>query len=114
MFSSASASRSATVTPGATAARSSSRVSPTSRPARRISTISASVLIWIMRSRLLNMPNKSLANTSPLEAGQRVDRAFGDILHRPGRVDTAQQPAVAVVADQRRGLVGVDLEAVAD
>src|SRR5918993_2842256 len=112
MVLSASSSRSAVLTPGTAAARSASRVRPTTSPAARISATSASLLIWIIRSRFLNI--SVLRPRSVAVAAQRVDGPLGDVLDRAGRVDAAEQAPVAVVADQRRGLVGVDLEPVPD
>src|SRR5215210_9480036 len=69
-----------------------------------------------MRSRLRNMLAMlaMLALSSLLETPQGVDGTLGDILDRPRGVHPAQQAALAVVADQRGGLVGVDLEPVPD
>src|SRR3954449_11600440 len=101
MDSSARASRSAVVTPGATAAFSFSRVRPTTRPASRISAISSSVLIWI---NVASLPERTEGGQSPL-------RHVVDGTHR---VDAHEHASLGVVAHQRRRLLVVDLEPVTD
>src|SRR5215203_72011 len=117
---SARSSRSAVVTPGTAAAVSASRVRPTTSPAARISSTSASLLIWIILSRLLSTcspacrDRRRLDPPSVAEAPEGVDRPLCDVLHRTRRVDTAEQAAVTVVADEGRRLVRVDLQPVPD
>src|SRR3954449_7805702 len=95
------ASRSAVLIPGSTAARSFSRVRPTTRPASRMSAISRSLLYWIM------------ACSSP-EGPQRTQRALGHVVDRPCCVDADEDALAGVVPHQGRGLLVVDLEPVAD
>src|SRR5262245_56785429 len=117
MLRSAIASRSAVVIPGRTASRSSSSVRPTTKPASRIFTISASDLYSITRLRLLNMrlsaqpvgPGLSVSSTEPV---QRRRRPVRHVVHRAGRVDAHQHTLVSVEPDKWRGLFGVDLEPV--
>src|SRR3954447_7214916 len=101
MDSSARASRSAVVTPGATAAFSFSRVRPTTRPASRISAISSSVLIWI---NALSLP----------EGPERRERSFRHVVDGTHGVDAHEDAGLGVVAHQRRRLLVVDLEPVTD
>src|SRR2546421_4540314 len=98
MVSSASASRSAVLTPGATAAPMRASAAAATRPAPRI-LVSCSGVLYSM-SRL------GVRTLSTVRA-QRVDATNCDVLDRPGRVDTHQLALRAVVVDQRRGLVRV-------
>src|SRR3954470_23728573 len=95
--SSAIASRSAVVMPGATAALSFSSVRPTTSPAWRISAISASDLIWIIGG----------SSSKRAEGG---DGPVGYIIHRAHGVDADQDARLGVVPDERRGLLVVDLQ----
>src|SRR5450432_4623 len=106
MTRSATALRSAVVTPGAIAARTASSAARTTRPARRILAISVSVLIWIIAA------HPSASSVAPV--AKRRDRSRGHVFDRGGGVATREQPATGVIADERRGLVGVDLEPVPD
>src|SRR3954452_21136067 len=101
MDSSATASRSAVVMPGVTAALSFSRVRPTTSPASRISAISSSVLIWINVASL----------SERTECGERPLRHVVDGTHR---VDAHEYAGLGVVAHQRCRLLVVDLEPVTD
>src|SRR3954454_6126360 len=106
MWSAAIASSSPVVTPGRTAARRSSSVSPTTRPARRICAICSGDLISMaLRSR--NIVGSAVRL-------QHVDGTLGDLVDLALGLDRAQQPAAAVVADERRSLVVVDLQPVAN
>src|SRR4051794_23327270 len=106
MCSAAIASSSAVVTPGRTASRSSSSVSPTTTPARRIRAICSGDLISIaLRSRNIGLSAVRL---------QGVDRPLRDLVDAPLGLDRPQQVAVAVVLDERRSLLVVDLEPVTD
>src|SRR6478735_12690777 len=102
MCSSAMRSRSAVVIPARTCSRSRARVSPTTRPARRMRRIWSGVLT---SSRL--RPNTGSGAQRGLEAG-------GDGVHVAHPVHLAQQPTLAVDRGQGRGLLDVDLLAVAD
>src|SRR5947209_3578451 len=88
--------------PGSTAAFSFSSVRATTRPASRMSAISLSLLYWIMRA------------PSAAVGPQRRDRPVGHVVDGPHRVDTDEQTLLRVVADERRGLLVVDLEPVPD
>src|SRR3954449_5998774 len=101
MDSSATASRSAVVMPGVTAAFSFSRVRPTTSPASRISAISSSVLIWI---KVASLPERAKRGESPLR----------HVIHGTHRVDAHEHTSLRVVAHQRRRLFVVDLEPVTD
>src|SRR4051812_29145131 len=105
--SSAIASRSAVLTPGRTASRSGARVPATTRPAWRMRTICSGVLSSIS-SWCMGGP------TSAAVGPQGVDRADGDVLDRAGGVDADQLALGAVEVDERRGVPGVDLEALRD
>src|SRR4051812_312604 len=91
--------------PGRTAAVSLSSVRPTTSPAWRMRAISASDLIWIMTP-------FSPAVRASTKGSQRRVRAVRDVVARPHRVDADEQARLGVVADQRRGLLVVDLQAV--
>src|SRR6188768_3669225 len=106
MWSSAIASSSPVVTPGRTASRSTSRVSPVRRPATRIFSIWSGVLISIPRSRKPNV----LALRDVVEGVEDPLRDLVDVAHA---VDLDHQAAVAVDPDQRGGLVVVHLVAAA-
>src|SRR4051812_48355219 len=99
--SSATASRSAVLMPGVTAAFSFSSVRPTTSPASRISAISSSVLIWI---KVASLPERT-------EGGERPLRHVVDGTHR---VDAHEYASLGVVAHQRCRLLVVDLEPVTD
>src|SRR5690349_25176497 len=106
MLSSAIASSSPVVMPTRTEDRSSSSVSPTTRPARRIASICSGDLIWMPRS---------LRDMSALgHHVEGVEDARGDLVDLAHPVDLGQDAAVAVDADQRLGLLGVDLLAAPD
>src|SRR3954453_7833897 len=98
---SATASRSAVVMPGVTAAFSFSSVRPTTSPASRISAISSSVLIWITVLSLSKRP-------------QRAQRPLGHVVDWTHRVDAHEDAGLGVVAHQRRRLLVIDLEPVTD
>src|SRR5438045_6507451 len=98
MVSSASASRSAVLTPGATASASLASLAATTRPASRI-LVSCSGVLYSM-SRLV-------VRTLSTVRAQRVDRPYRHILDRSGCVDPHQLALCAVVVDQRRGLLRV-------
>src|SRR5437764_4115270 len=98
MISSASASRSAVLTPGATASASRARAAATTRPASPILANCSGVLY--------SMSSSGVRMSSTVRA-QRVDRADRDVLDRAGGVDADQLALGAVVVDQRRGLVVV-------
>src|SRR3954468_19076618 len=101
MASSATASRSAVLMPGATADFSLSSVRPTTSPASRISAISSSLLIWINALSLSERP----------QCGQCPLCHVVDGTHR---VDAHEDAGLGVVAHQRRGLFVVDLQPVTD
>src|SRR5689334_13017607 len=101
MYSSATASRSAVVRPGATAATTRSMVPAVIRPDRRIFAISSSVL------------RKITALPFFQQVGDRVEGALGDLVLGPLGVHLAEQPALPEVELQRLGVVVVDLEPVA-
>src|SRR6202000_1000319 len=94
--------------PGLTASRSTRSVRATTSPARRMA--------WICSGVLISIPDLALMPglLSTGERPQRGQRALGDLLDRPGRVDTDQDALVGVVGHQRRGLLLVDLEPVPD
>src|SRR5947209_2157642 len=108
MLSSAIASSSAVVMPARTEARSSSRVSPTRRPATRIRPICSGVFSSIPRSR---KPNERSALR---DGGERAEDPVGDLVDVACAVDLDEQLAVAVDLDQRLGLLGVHLLAAPD
>src|SRR5881275_2520877 len=97
--SSATASRSAVLMPGVTAAFSFSSVRPTTSPASRISAISSSLLIWINALSLSERP-------------QRGQCALSHVIDGTHRVDAHQDAGLGVVAHQRSGLFVVDLQPV--
>src|SRR5690349_11210790 len=101
MCSSAIASSSAVVTPGATAFLNSSSVSATTRPAWRISAICAGVLISSLRS------NMTALGGGGLEGG---DRPGGHLFDAALGIDRHQQVEAAVEVDERRRLRRVDLQ----
>src|SRR5581483_5526204 len=105
MTASATASRSAVLTPGATASRSLASAVATTRPASRILTSWSGVLYWMSRL--------GVRTLSTVRA-QRVDRPYRHILDRSGGVDADQLALGAVVVDQRRGLLGVLPQALGD
>src|SRR5688572_17131173 len=111
MLASASVSSSSVLTPGRTAARSSSRVSPTSRPATRIRSICSGVLISIPRSRNATVLRRPSALGDDVES---VEDAGGHLVDLADPVDLDQDAALAVDPDERLGLLGVDLLAPAD
>src|SRR6476619_1934836 len=111
MWSAAMASSCWVVTPGATAARISSRASPTTRPASRISAICSGVLISTPRSRNTTSDVDAGVGT---DGGQRADGTLGDLVDRSLRGDRAQQASLLVETHERRRLLGVDLEPTAD
>ncbi len=51
---------------------------------------------------------------SVLVSAKRLERPVGDVIHRPGRVDTYQDASCCVKRDERCGLFRIDLEAMAD
>src|SRR5215207_2549606 len=103
MLVSAMVSSSRVLTPGRTAARSSSRVSPTSRPATRIRSICSGVLISIPRSRN-DMGGSALRDH--VEGVEDAARHVRDLTHP---VDLDEDAALAVDLDERLGLLGVEL-----
>src|SRR4051794_12343063 len=106
MWASAIASSSAVVMPGRTAPRSSSNVSPTTTPARRICWTCSRDLIWIMRRRF-DMAHRS-------SCAQRVEDAARDLVHPTEAVDLDEQAAFGVQLGQRRGLLVVERETAPD
>src|SRR5687767_3077435 len=111
MLASARVSSSRVLTPGRTAARSSSRVSPTSSPATRIRSICSGVLISIPRSRNPMALCRPSALRHDVERVEDAGRHLVDLAHP---VDLDQDPALAVDPDERLGLLGVDLLAAPD
>src|SRR3954454_10901444 len=109
MLSSAIRSRSIVVIPGRIERRSSSRVSPTTRPAARMTSICVRVLSSTPRSRNTRRPGSAL-----LDGGEGVQDALGDLVDVTGPVDLAEQPTAPVDLDQRLGLLEVQLLAAAD
>src|SRR5512138_725759 len=109
MCASAIASSSLVVTPGATCSRTSSRVSPTKRPAARILTIWSSVLPSI-RSR----PKSPMPYAVCSAAAQDTGKPLGDLVDVTHAVDLHEQPALAVDLRKGRGLLAVDLLSPAD
>src|SRR5581483_10550262 len=105
MTASATASRSAVLTPGATASRSLASAVATTRPASRMRTSWSGVLYWMSRL--------GVRTLSTVRA-QRVDRPYRHILDGTGRVDAHELALGAVVVDQGRGLVGVLAQALGD
>ena len=104
MWSSAIASSSPVVMPGLTASRSSSRVSPTTSPASRISAICSGDLISSASDRGTSVDTRVTGGVEGL------DRALGDLVDLALRGDRAEQTELGVEADQRGGLLVVDLE----
>src|SRR4051794_3141477 len=98
---SATASRSAVVSPGRTVSRSSWSVSPTTRPARRIASTCSRLLYWI-RSR----PSTRRSSAARVEGG---NQAAGHVVALAHAVHAREQATLAVHAGQRRGLLGVPL-----
>src|SRR4051812_9449666 len=105
MCCSATASSSAVVTPGRTASRSSSSVSATTRPARRIACTCSGVLYSIMRSRLRNTARRS---------AHRGKEPTGDLVDLASAIDLNEQPTLGIELRQRCRLLGVDLKSAAD
>src|SRR6478735_613224 len=118
MLSSAIASSSRVLMPGTAAARSSSSVSPTSRPATRINATCSGVLIWMDRAERDRAHMGSAGGRSAHRGRGRVadglEQAGGDGVDLAHAVDLHEQAAVGVDARERLGLGGVDLEAVRD
>src|SRR6185369_3711479 len=108
MLSSASLSSSPVVTPALAAARSSSRVSPTSRPAVRIRSICSGVLISRWRS------IRPIVGSALGYGVERVEDPLGDLLDPAHAVDLVEQAARAIHLDQRLGLLDVHLLATPD
>src|SRR6478735_1207332 len=106
MLVSASVSSSSVLTPGRTAARSSSSVSPTSSPATRIRSICSGVLISIPRSRNPMTLRRPSALGHDVEG---VEDAGGHLVDLTHPVDLDQDAALAVDPDERFGLLRVDL-----
>src|SRR5256885_10811055 len=105
MTASATASRSAVLTPGATASRSLASALATTRPASRIRTNWSGVLYWMSRL--------GVRTLSTVRA-ERVDRPDRDVLHGTGGVDADQLALRPVVVDQRSGLLRVLPQALGD
>src|SRR5690554_2094886 len=103
MTSRATASSSAVVTPGTAAARTASRASATTSPARRMSRTCSGDL-YSMRSR------PSIVGSLRREDGDGVQDARGDLVDVPDPVDAHEQPALGVRVGQGLGLLGVDVE----
>src|SRR4051794_3805727 len=110
MASSAIASSSLVVTPGRTAARSVSRVRPTTSPTRRIAATWSGVFSSTPRS---CQPIRS-AGSGLRDDVEGVEDALGDLGHLAHAVDLDQDATVAVDLDERLGLLGVDLLAAPD
>src|SRR5215475_1678217 len=98
IVSSAIASRSAVLTPGATAVRIFSSAALTTRPAARIFTSWSTLLYWMSRL---------LLRTLPTVRAQGVDRPLRDVFDKSGGVDADKLSLRAVEVDQRRGFRGV-------
>src|SRR6185312_13026802 len=121
------ASRSAVLTPGATASRIRRRASATTSPAARIFSIWSGVFSWMSSwgRRMERLPFVAIqrgtsrvprcshsirrggGRTSAAVRPQGVDGPGGDVLHRTGGVDPDQLALGAVVVDQGRGLLAV-------
>src|SRR5690349_14330911 len=111
MLLSASVSSSRVLTPGRTAARSSSRVSPTSSPATLIRSICSGALVSIPRSRNPMGVRRPSALRDDVEGVEDAGRHVVDLPHP---VDLDQDAALAVDRDERLGLLEVDLLAAPD
>src|SRR3954451_937726 len=109
MCSSASVSSSSVVMPGRTDRRSSSRVSPTTRPAARIVSTCAGVLISTPRSR---NTRRRLGGAGAVELAEHAEHPGRHLVDRPHAVDPHEQAALLVDLDERGGLLGVHLLAV--
>src|SRR5436190_9874007 len=105
MTSSATVSSSRVTIPGRTASSTASMVAATTRPARRILSISSGDFRMIMRPP---------CGRGSGEVLQRSHGPLGDPVLVTVGVDLAQQAAFAVVLDQRFGVAVVDLQAVPD
>src|SRR3954467_4289030 len=97
---SATESRSLVVIPGRTVPRSSSSVSPTTSPARRMASTWSVLLYWI-RSRP-STPGSSAARV------ERGHQAGGHVVALAHAVHPHEQCALAVHVGERRGLLRVD------
>src|SRR5215213_5405829 len=104
MTCSARPSSSRVLTPGATAVRTASSASATTRPALRMRRIWSAVLSSI----------RSLTDASADGRLQGRGQPAGDVVHGPHAVHLHQQPALAIDVDERGGLLEVDLLAPAD
>src|SRR5262245_31366825 len=105
MLSSARASSSPVVIPARTDERISSRVWPTTRPARRMPSICSGVLIWIPRSRR----PKTTSPSALRDDVQGVEDALGDVVDVTHAVHLDQDLALAIDTDEWLGLLGVEL-----
>src|SRR3954451_10858252 len=97
---SATASRSLVVSPGRTVPRSSSSVSPTTSPARRMARTWSVLLYWI-RSR----PSTRSSSAARVERGHQAGGHVVDLAHA---LPPPEQRALAVHVGERRGLLRVD------
>src|SRR6476659_7678132 len=108
MWSSAMASSSPVVMPGATASRTSARVSPTTTPARRMTAISSRDLISSLRSNI-ELPSRSGRRGGRRRHGlERLDEPLGDPFDRPLGGYGDQQLELVVEPDQRGRVTCVD------
>src|SRR6478672_3746782 len=107
MCASAAASSSPVVSPGRARSRTISRVRATTRPACRMCSTCSGVLTWTPRSR---QPTRSGLGDDV----ERGEDALGDLVDAAHAVDLDEDAAGAVELDERLGLVGVDLLALAD
>src|SRR3954453_15541612 len=126
MWSSAIASSSPVLTPGATAARTAAIAPAVTRPEARMSSISCCVLIWIMRplhfassgrreSRSAVIPPPSVRARLPgVVDAQRLHRAGGDFLDRTDGIDPGEETCCFVEPGQGGGLFLVHVQAVPD
>src|SRR3954447_17437085 len=126
MWSSAIASSSPVLTPGRTAAFTAASAPAVTSPEARMSSISCGVLIWIMRplhfassGRRLRIPAviwlpypSVRSRLSGLRRAARGQRAGGDLLDLPDRVDAAQQAFGFVEPGEGGRLFPVDVQPV--
>src|SRR6266516_4636551 len=105
-------SRSAVLTPGATASAAARRAAATACPASHMNASCAGVLICTPGA---GQPVRGGHwRTSVHEPAQRAERPLGDLVHRPGGVQAEQGALVGVERDQRGGLLLVHLQPVPD
>src|SRR3954466_3862975 len=127
MWSSAMASSSPVLTPGATAAFTASMAPAVTNPEARMSSISCGVLIWIMRPLHFassgRRPRIPVATSVPPSARGRLSglgsaaggqRPIGDLLDLADRGDARQETCRLVEPGDGGGLFPVDLQPVPD